>query len=164
MARQWQQGVHFCVWLKMAIVQNLNGHLDGQGGIWIFMFDSVLTTALAFVACLQIKHFVCDGPLQTLAMVKAKGFYGRKQGVIHALIHGAGTSVVLLLFAAPLALAGPLVVLDILLHYHIDYSKERLLRQQGWTVDDKYFWWSLTADQALHHLTYLLLALILFKP
>lgn len=129
-----------------------------------FMFESELTTALVFVACLQIKHFVCDGPLQTLAMVKAKGFYGRKLGVFHALIHGVGTSLVVLMFGTPLALAGLLVVLDILLHYHIDYSKERLVRQQGWTVNDNYFWWALTADQVLHHLTYLLLALLMFKP
>ncbi len=130
----------------------------------VFMFQSELTMALAFVACLQIKHFICDGPLQTLAMVKAKGFYGRKQGVIHALVHGAGTSVVLMLFATPPALAGLLVVLDIVLHYHIDYGKERLVRQQAWTVNDNYFWWALTGDQVLHHLTYLLLALVLFKP
>lgn len=128
------------------------------------MFDSELTTALVFVTCLQIKHFVCDGPLQTLAMVKAKGFYGRKQGVFHALIHGVGTSLVVLLLGTPLALAGLLALLDILLHYHIDYGKERLVRQQGWTVNDNYFWWALTGDQALHHFTYLLLALVLFKP
>ncbi len=130
----------------------------------IFMFQSELTMVLAFVACLQIKHFICDGPLQTLAMVKAKGFYGREQGVLHALIHGAGSTLVVLLFATPLALASLLVALDILLHYHIDYGKEQLVRQQRWTVNDNYFWWALTADQVLHHLTYLLLALLMFKP
>ncbi len=137
---------------------------DWQSGYMIFMFQSELTMVLAFVACLQIKHFICDGPLQTLAMVKAKGFYGREQGVFHALIHGAGSTLVVLLFATPLALASLLVALDILLHYHIDYGKERLVRQQRWTVNDNYFWWALTADQVLHHLTYLLLALLMFKP
>lgn len=128
------------------------------------MFDSILSTALAFVACLQIKHFICDGPLQSLAMVKAKGFYGRKMGLVHALVHGVGSLVVLLVFGVPLALVVQLALLDMLLHYHIDYSKERLVREQGWTSNDRYFWWALTGDQVSHHLTYLLMAWLVFKP
>jgi Protein of unknown function (DUF3307) len=128
------------------------------------MFDSTLTTALVFAACLQLKHFVGDGPLQTLAMVKAKGFYGRKLGVVHSLVHGAGSLAVLLAFAAPLMLALQLAALDMILHYHIDYVKERLVREKGWTPDDSRFWWAMTADQGLHYLTYLLMTWLLFKP
>jgi Protein of unknown function (DUF3307) len=128
------------------------------------MFDSTLTAAFVFVACLQIKHFVGDGPLQTLAMVKAKGFYGRKLGLLHAFVHGAGTLMVLLVFGAPWAMVGLLALMDTLLHYHIDYTKERLVREQGWTPNDAHFWWAMTADQGLHHLTYLLMAWLLFRP
>ena len=127
------------------------------------MFDSTLTVAFAFVACLQVKHFIGDGPLQTLRMVKAKGFYGRSQGVLHAVVHGVGTLLVVAAFGAPLLMVAQLAILDTALHYHIDYGKERLVREQGWMANDRYFWWALTADQTLHHFSYLLIAIWMFK-
>ena len=127
------------------------------------MSESSLTSVLLLVAALQVKHFICDGPLQTLAMVKAKGFYGKRLGIVHASIHGVGTALSLALFGAPLMVIGQLAVLDTLVHYHVDYAKERLVRENGWGTNDGYFWWALTADQALHHMTYLLLAWLVIK-
>lgn len=122
------------------------------------MPDVSANSLLLLLVLFQTKHFICDGPLQTAAMVHAKGHYGRWLGIKHAGIHGVGTLIVLLAGGiAPIAAAG-LSVADFVLHYHIDFSKEQIVRRNGWTTENPQFWWSLSADQMLHQLTYLLLA------
>lgn len=118
---------------------------------------------LLLVAALQLKHFICDGPLQTRTMVEAKGHYGRPLGLLHALIHGVGTALVLagFGFAPPIALL--LGLLDLAIHYHIDFTKENVVRKAGWTPAQGPFWWALSADQTAHQLTYLLITYILLK-
>ena len=123
-----------------------------------------LEFVLFIVAALQVKHFICDGPLQTRAMVEAKGYYGRPLGLLHAFIHAAGTWLVLAAFgfAAPLVLL--LGLLDLAVHYHVDFSKESVVRKAGWTPSQAPFWWALSADQTAHQLTYLLIAYLALKP
>jgi hypothetical protein len=123
-----------------------------------------LELVLLLVAALQVKHFICDGPLQTRAMVEAKGHYGRPLGLLHAFIHAVGTALVLAGFGfatAPLLLLG---LLDFAIHYHVDFSKENVVRAAGWTPSQAYFWWALSADQMAHQLTYLLIAWLALKP
>ncbi len=125
---------------------------------------SDLTFVLLLLASLHFKHFICDGPLQTLAMVQAKGIYGKPMGIAHSAIHGAGTLLVFALagFALPVVLG--LALLDFAIHYHVDFSKETLLRRTGWTTKDGPYWWTFCADQGLHQLTYLLLVWLALKP
>lgn len=123
-----------------------------------------LEHVLLIVAALQVKHFICDGPLQTRAMVEAKGRYGRPLGLLHAFIHAVGTVLVLAGFgfaAAPALLLG---LLDLAIHYHVDFTKENIVRKAGWTPSQAPFWWALSADQTAHQLTYLLITYILLKP
>jgi hypothetical protein len=113
----------------------------------------------------QVKHFICDGPLQTADMVRDKGHYGRPLGILHAAIHGAGTLGTLLIAGLLAAGIGPLfaiklALLDFVIHYHVDFSKERIVRSVGWTTAQAQFWWALSADQMMHQLTYLLLTYI----
>jgi Protein of unknown function (DUF3307) len=110
----------------------------------------------------QVKHFVCDGPLQTGAMVREKGLYGRVLGIVHAGIHGAGTLGILLLFGIAPLLALKLALLDFVIHYHVDFTKEQFVRRAGWTTTIPQFWWALSADQMMHQLTYLLLTWLVF--
>ena len=121
--------------------------------------DTVPTEyVLLIVAALQVKHFICDGPLQTRAMVEAKGRYGRIGGLVHGLIHAVGTVLVLGGFgfaATPVLMLG---LLDLAVHYHVDFAKENLVRKAGWTPSQAQFWWALSADQMAHQLTYLLIA------
>jgi Protein of unknown function (DUF3307) len=117
-------------------------------------------TLLVLLAGFQVKHFICDGPLQSKAMVDAKSIYGAKLGLVHAAVHGIGTYVVLA-FVTPLAAV--LAIADFVIHYHIDFSKENIVKAQGWTVKDGPFWWALSADQMLHQLTYLGLLAFAFK-
>jgi len=128
------------------------------------MLFGPVETMLLLLILLQAKHFVCDGPLQTADMVRDKGFYGRRLGLLHAGIHGLGTFAAFLIwgeitYATIALLAG----IDALLHYHIDFTKEQFVRRNGWTTSAPQFWWSLSADQMLHQLTYLLLAWLALK-
>jgi hypothetical protein len=126
------------------------------------MESSSAAMLLFFAGALLCKHVICDGPLQTLAMVKAKSHYGRPLGLAHAAVHAGGTALVCLLFGLPLQLAAILAIADGTLHYHIDFAKENTVKAMGWTVQDGPFWWMLTLDQALHHATYLALAYVAF--
>ena len=124
---------------------------------------SLLEHVLLLVAALQVKHFICDGPLQTLAMVEAKGHYGRPPGLLHSFIHAIGTMLVLAGFGFSAFLALLLGVLDFAVHYHVDFAKENVVRRAGWKPSHAYFWWALSADQMAHQLTYLLITYIAVK-
>ena len=54
-----------------------------------------------------------------------------------------------------------LAVADMVLHYHIDFTKENIVKIKGWTIAVREFWWALATDQFLHHLTYLAIAAII---
>lgn len=126
------------------------------------MESTLPATVLLFAGALLVKHVICDGPLQTLGMVKAKRHYGRPLGLSHAAIHLAGTLVVCLLFGVRPELAALLALADGVVHYHVDFAKENLVKAMGWTVNDGPFWWTLTADQGLHQATYLILSYLAF--
>jgi hypothetical protein len=118
-----------------------------------------LTLFTAFI----LKHFIADFPLQSQRMVDEKGTYGKEGGIIHAGIHGWFTMLIITLFyvttgwditAASIigALCG---LLDMIIHYHVDWAKMRLGR--GLTPQDRCFWTLLGVDQMLHYLTYVLI-------
>jgi hypothetical protein len=117
---------------------------------------------LVLLAGFQLKHFVCDGPLQTLGMVLAKSHYGRPLGILHSAVHGVGTLIVLLLAGTGSAIV--LALADFVIHYHVDFTKENVVKQMGWNTSNGPFWWALSADQGLHQLTYLALVWFALKP
>jgi hypothetical protein len=113
-----------------------------------------MTTIVILLALFGIKHFIADFVLQFDYMVGQKGIYGAPGGVDHAGIHGGLTALVLMLFVSmPVALV--LGLLDMALHYHIDWSKMNLSR--GLSMSDRKFWLLFGADQGLHYLTYILI-------
>jgi len=122
------------------------------------MLDGAATTLIILLVLFQLKHFVCDGPLQTSEMVRDKGHYGRWLGIKHAGIHGLGTSVVVFAVTTAPIITLLLALVDFAVHYHVDFSKEQIVRRAGWTTSTPPFWWSLSADQMLHQLTYIALA------
>lgn len=113
---------------------------------------------LLLVLLLQLKHALCDGPLQTVWMISEKGFYGKPGGLAHSLLHGTSSFVALSWFGLPFGYAAALSLADAVIHYHIDYFKEVLVRRMGWTPRDRFFWWTLATDQILHHMTYIAMA------
>ena len=125
--------------------------------------NSTLLAPFLLVAALQAKHVICDGPLQTVEMVRAKAHYLRPLGIGHAAIHGLASFLVLSLFGFDPAVAAIASMSELLVHYHIDYIKENVVRLFAWNASEGPFWWTLTLDQALHHFTYLVMGLILFR-
>ncbi len=113
---------------------------------------------LAVLVVLELKHFICDYPLQTAYELRNKGKYGHLGGILHAATHAAGTAVSFLIVPPTLLLGAALLAADFLVHYHIDWSKEQILRRLRLTAADAGFWWGIGADQLLHHLTYLAIA------
>ena len=122
-----------------------------------------VSTVLLFLGALQVKHFICDGPLQSKAMVDEKRRYGARLGLAHAGIHGLGTLAVMVMFIGLVPLAFVLALLDAAVHYHVDFTKENVVRKMGWTVVQGTFWWAMSFDQMLHQWTYLALAVIAFS-
>jgi Protein of unknown function (DUF3307) len=114
-------------------------------------------TVLMMLIALQAKHFIADGPLQTRAMVEAKGVFGKPLGLLHAMLHGIGTGIVFLAFGFPVGVVMAVAGADACVHYVIDFGKEQTVRRAGWTTAHAYFWWALSADQTLHQMTYVTL-------
>jgi hypothetical protein len=128
------------------------------------VMNDIFAQGLLVLLALQVKHLICDGPLQTLRMVEEKSYYGRLHGLLHAACHLAGTALVLAMFGLPMQGVAMLAVLDGVIHYHVDYFKNNAVRIKSWTTTDAPYWWAFTADQTLHHMTYVLLVWLAFKP
>ena len=117
---------------------------------------------LAAVAILLLKHTVADFYLQTAYQYLNKGKYGHPGGILHAGIHTALTPLVyLILVPGSLLVAGAIAASEFLLHYHIDWLKEQVTHRNGWTAQDRGFWYALGTDQFLHGLTYLAIVAVL---
>lgn len=109
----------------------------------------------------QIKHFICDYPLQTQYML---GKMGRANWIkplaAHAGVHAIGTFIVVLVVTfSPIAIVFALA--DFVLHFIVDRVKASPDLGGRWKPDQSYFWWALGADQMAHHLlNYLFIAII----
>ena len=112
------------------------------------------SAAIALLALLLVKHFVGDFVLQTKWQVHQKGVYGAPGGLVHSGIHVAGTLVALLALMTPASLIVPVLIAEFIVHYHIDWGKERIVRSFDWREGAR-FWNAMGFDQLLHGLTYL---------
>ena len=101
----------------------------------------------------QLKHFLCDYPLQTAYMLGK--FKGGDEWIApllaHAGVHAAGTLLIGLIFAPVYGLAILLAMLDFVAHFTIDRIKAV---KGSYPQTDKRFWWALGADQMAHHFTH----------
>ena len=116
---------------------------------------------IAVLVVLEIKHFICDYPLQTRFQLENKGTYFHPGGIVHAGLHALFTTAVFAIVSPTLALGIAIVVGEFVLHYNIDWSKDQIVRHNGWSAHDRGFWWAIGADQLLHHLTYIAIAALL---
>src|SRR5258706_15311750 len=108
-----------------------------------------MTTALTLLILLQVKHFVCDFPLQGPFQYKNKGTYGHRGGILHAAIHAVGTSACFDVLGVPMAIAW-IVTVEAVVHYHIDWAKMNINARMGWgPLTHERFWWLLGFDQLL---------------
>jgi Protein of unknown function (DUF3307) len=112
------------------------------------------SAAIALLALLLVKHFIGDFVLQTKWQVHQKGIYGAPGGLVHSAIHVAGTLVALIAVMAPVSLIVPVLIAEYIVHYHIDWGKEQVVRALDWR-DGARFWNAMGFDQLLHGLTYI---------
>lgn len=112
------------------------------------MFDSIFV----LLALLFIKHWVMDFVVQTQAEIANKGTYGNADGIVHSLKHGVGTFAVFCLFVADWPFAVVVGVIDMFIHYHIDWIKMRFGTKDMHTPQ---FWRQFGLDQLAHALTYI---------
>ena len=126
------------------------------------MEDLALTNfTLLLLIGLVIKHFIADYMLQTAGMIKGKGSLLSPGGYLHAGIHAVGTIIVFALFAIETTLFWILVVTEFVVHYLIDFAKQKLGDQVTSNENPRMFWMINGFDQLLHHLTYIALAMLI---
>lgn len=116
----------------------------------------IAAASAAFLA----KHFFADFLLQTDWMAAGKV---RTAGWLlplatHAGVHGAMTAALFLVVYPPLAWLG---LADAVVHGAIDRLKSLAARRAKVTPRQAGFWWLFGADQTLHHLTHIGLAIVL---
>jgi hypothetical protein len=116
---------------------------------------------LAAILVLQFKHFIADFVLQSSYQFLNKGKYGHPGGILHAGIHALGSLPVFLVIAPTLALGIAIVVGEFIVHYHIDWLKERTVKANQWVFPQSEFWWTFGADQAAHQATYVAIVALL---
>lgn len=111
---------------------------------------------LILVILFVLKHLVCDWLLQNNEMALHKGEFLHPAGIIHALINGVGTAVVIAIAvpAAGFAIAVWLGVVDMLSHYVIDSTKADISRVYKIEPSQSVYWKILAFDQTLHWVMY----------
>ncbi len=110
----------------------------------------------------QIKHFLCDYPLQGKYMLgKFKPDFRDWFHPLfcHATVHMVGTGLIYM-GAVWVGIAkntwwlGLLPLADGAIHFTVDRIKASPNMLGRWKPDNRYFWWALGADQMAHHLTH----------
>ena len=110
---------------------------------------------LLALAYLLVKHAFADFFLQTDYQRLNKGIYGHAGGLVHCAWHIALTAPVFLILPPPSALYGAAILAaEAIAHYHIDWTKERVVKANGWGLSSRYFWRAIGLDQLMHGLTY----------
>lgn len=117
---------------------------------------------LTLMILFQIKHFICDYPLQTPYMLgKLQRTDWIKPLLAHASVHGLGTFLIVAYFNLPIAFI--LAVADVVLHFVVDRLKASPDIGGHFSIDNKYFWWCLGLDQMAHQLTYVAFIVTIFN-
>lgn len=111
-------------------------------------------TIMVLLLLFQIKHLLADFVWQSGWMVRNKGTYGHPGGIAHAGLHSLLT--VPILIWTPISLLAVLAVAgaEFVLHYHIDWTKDRLLKLSGLGPQEKAYWGLTGLDQFAHQATY----------
>ena len=99
----------------------------------------------------QVKHFICDYPLQTPYMLgKMKASNWLLPLLAHASVHAAGTFLIAVFFGFWVAIG--LALLDLVLHFIVDRIKASPTLGGRYKPEQPQFWWMLGADQMAHHI------------
>lgn len=127
------------------------------------MSDPNCMILLGFAA-LSVKHTIGDYFLQTPYQFQHKGIYGHPGGLLHSGIHVVLTlPVFLILPPASLLLALAILTGEFIVHYHLDWTKEHLIKRYELTQKDPWYWHLFGLDQLGHLLTYVVIIGVLLR-
>lgn len=118
------------------------------------------TLIIVVLVCFQIKHFVADYMLQPLWMIRDKGHLDQAGGYIHAGIHALGSIPALLVAGLSLAPLALMIAAEFVIHFAVDHTKARISMKGDKGPSTAAFWALHGADQLIHHLTYIAMAVI----
>jgi hypothetical protein len=117
-----------------------------------------MTEILILLVLFQLKHFLCDFPLQGKYMLgKFKQTGWVPPLAAHASLHALGTLLIAGWFGystIPFGTAVVCALADFAIHFTVDRVKASPSMLGRWKPDNKFFWWALGADQSAHHLTH----------
>ena len=127
-----------------------------------------MTQIFFLLILFQIKHFLCDFPLQGKYMLGK--FKLGKDWILplmsHAGVHFLGTLSIISIFNifhhVPKSLYF-LALMDFCIHFVVDRIKASPNLLGRWKPDSRYFWWALGADQFMHHMTHYLIIFMLLR-
>lgn len=135
--------------------------LGGIGAAESGCLSPGITLLLWSLVLFEVKHFLCDFVLQTAYLYRNKGIYGHRAGFIHAGLHALGSLPAILLFSPAPALIATILVVELLIHYHVDWLKLYIDKHFRLGINHSLYWAVFGADQLLHQLTYVgILALL----
>ena len=109
---------------------------------------------LILLVIFQIKHFICDYPLQTQYMLgKMQAIGWIKPLAAHSAVHAWFTFLILLLVRpSNIFLYLLLPIADFILHFCVDRLKASPSLGGKFKPEQPYFWWALGVDQMAHHI------------
>jgi hypothetical protein len=113
-----------------------------------------LSLTFALLVIYQMKHFICDFPLQREYMMRKTlpGWEFFLPLTIHSAVHSFFTLIILLIFAPSLWY---LFIYDFVIHFCMDRIKSGPKYLGRFNSPDKHsFWIALGFDQMVHHLTH----------
>lgn len=113
---------------------------------------------------MSIKHTIGDYFLQTPYQFANKGTYGHPGGLLHSGLQAALTIPVFAVIApASILFAIGILAGEFIVHYHLDWSKEQLVKKYGLTQTDNWYWHLFGLDQLGHMLTYFAIVALLIR-
>ena len=114
-----------------------------------------MQTALILLVLLQVKHLFADFFLQTPRMLGGRDRYFHLGRTEHSALHALLSIIAFLVLGVPLAFTFLLCLIEMALHYHIDWIKGRHSEKSGDTPMDARYWRAFGGDQLAHQLTYI---------
>ncbi len=113
---------------------------------------------LKLLLLLQLKHVLADFCLQWPFMLIGHARYLHAGRAVHCLVHVVFTGVVLLVMPTPAALIAAIVLVEWVVHFHIDWLKAMHGQATQYDTADRRYWIAFGMDQLAHQLTYIALA------
>ncbi len=117
----------------------------------------IVALVLLLFCLLQIKHMFADFFLQTRRMLSGRCTYLHMGRAQHAGVHAILSIPVFLVIGTGFGFVLALVAAEWVVHFHLDWAKARYSETQALTPNQARYWQAFGIDQALHHLSYVVM-------